>query len=447
MNMTAVAIAESVRTGSSPATAAVERSLACIAERDGEIGAFRRVRADAAMAEAERLAARPDLDRLPLAGVPIAIKDNVAVAGESLRDGSAGTSEQPAAVDHPVVARLRAAGAVVVGLTNVPELCLWGTCDSSFGISRNPWALGRTPGGSSGGSAAAVASDMVPIAHGNDGLGSIRIPAANCGLFGFRPGRDVVPAELGENAWFGMSENGPLTTTVADAALMLSVLAGRPELAAPAPAPGLRIALAPESPSPVIGVDPAWSGALNRAGAVLSEAGHTVTSARLPYPRNLAPLFERWTAGAAADARGLDRNLLAPRTRRHVAIGRLVERLHLVNPGQLVGLEARVREFFADHDVVLTPTLARFAPEAARWSERSWLSNMVVNLRYAPFPALWNLLGWPAASVPAGVDPGTGLPVAVQVAALPGSEATLLAVAAQLEASMPWQRVAPGYRD
>ena len=132
-----------------------------------------------------------------------------------------------------MVRRLRGAGAVVVGITRVPELCVYGTTDSTYGITHNPWDLDRSPGGSSGGSAAAVASGTVPVAHGNDGMGSIRIPSACCGLVGIKPGLGVVPADLGDGSWFGMAENGPLATTVDDAALMLSVLASRPELADP----------------------------------------------------------------------------------------------------------------------------------------------------------------------------------------------------------------------
>src|SRR5690606_17038967 len=138
-------------------------------------------------------------------------------------------------------ARLRAAGAIVVGMTRMPELGVWGTSDGATGIARSPWAPERSAGGSSGGSAAAVAAGMVPVAHGNDGLGSIRIPAAACGLFGLKPGPGVVPCGLGPTDWCGLVENGVLATTVEDAALVLSVMAARPDLAAVAePARPLR---------------------------------------------------------------------------------------------------------------------------------------------------------------------------------------------------------------
>src|SRR5699024_8299251 len=173
----------------------------------------------------------------------------------------------------------------------VPVRCLWPACDSTLAPARNPWELPRTPGGSSGGSAAAVAGGIVPIAHGNDGMGSIRIPAANTGLFGIKPGRGVVPAEIGTDAWGGMSENGPLSRTVTDAALMLSVMANDSSLAAPTqPADSLRIAVAPGSPSPMIGVKKVWRHALADASRVLKNAGHIAVLATLPYAKNQAPL-------------------------------------------------------------------------------------------------------------------------------------------------------------
>jgi amidase len=164
--------------------------------------------------------------------------------------GSTASDPQPQPADHEVVRRLRAAGAVVVGLTRVPELCVFGATDSKFGLTRNPWNRSRTPGGSSGGSAAAVAAGMVAVAHGNDGMGSIRIPAACCGLVGFKPGRGVVPSELGDGSWFDMAENGPLATSVDDCALLLSVMAGRPDLATVTDPGRVRVAVSTEAPAP-----------------------------------------------------------------------------------------------------------------------------------------------------------------------------------------------------
>src|SRR6185437_4573588 len=227
-------IADAVRRGDAQPRWVVQQHLERIERLNPQLGAFRKIRHEEALAEADALAARSDLGRLPLAGVPVAVKDNVAVAGEQTRNGSAASSEAVNDSDHQVVARLRAAGAIVVGLTNVPELCLTPMTDSVYGIARNPWNRQSTPGGSSGGSAAAVAAALVPIAHGNDGLGSIRIPACFCGLVGIKHGAGVVPAVLNEDgspSWHGLSENGPLATTVQDAALALSVMADDPQLA------------------------------------------------------------------------------------------------------------------------------------------------------------------------------------------------------------------------
>ncbi len=442
---TATAIAAAVRSGALSPVDSVERALGRIDARDRELGAFRRVRADEARSEARALARRPDLAELPLAGVPVAIKDVLAVEGESVRCGSAATPQTPSPADDELVVRLRRAGAVVVGITAVPELCIFPTTDSSFGITRNPWDRSRTPGGSSGGSGAAVASGMVPIAHGTDGLGSIRIPSANCGLFGIKPGRGLLPSEDGPDSWFGMSESGPLATTVADAALMLSVLADEPALADPAPAPGLRIGVSADTPSPVTRLDRPLAAALEQVGDALLRAGHQVSRERVPYPANPVGMLARWTRGPARQARALDRRLLAPRTRTHAAIGNAAERLGLVQDSYTERIEQDMTGLFDRIDIVATPTLLRTAPAADRWSDRGWLPNAVSSIRYASYPGIWNMLGWPAASVPAGIHPDNGMPIGVQLAGRPGSEATILALAAEIADLQPWQRIAPGY--
>ncbi|MET0866239.1 MAG: amidase family protein, partial [Nakamurella sp.] len=403
---TATAISAAVRAGECSAGDAVAESLRRIADRDAAVGAFVIVRHQAAMAEARALQLRPDLASLPLAGVPIAIKDNIAVAGEPLRNGSAATSSSPAIHDHPVVARLRQAGAIIVGITAVPELCIWGSTDSPWSVTRNPWDRSRSPGGSSGGSAAAVASGMVPIAHAADGLGSIRVPAASCGLFGIKPGLGLVPAQLGPHSWYGMAENGPLATTVGDAALMLSVMAAEPGLAAPRPAGRLRIAIAVGSPLAFLRTDRYWVGATQRIGRLLAELGHTVTPIRLSYAV-IAPI-SRWLAGPAVDAVGLDHSLLQSRTRSHLAVGGLAR--HLVRDGQIPPIDRRAQQLFEHFDVVLTPALAHPPPLLGIRSNQSWIRNVLADSRFAPYSAQWNVLGYPAASVPAGRHPVSRTP-------------------------------------
>ncbi|PIM71452.1 amidase [Streptomyces sp. JV178] len=420
----------------------VAEHLARIALLDGRIGAFRTVRAEAALAEADEVAARADLGELPLAGVPVAVKDNLAVRGEATRNGSAATPDDPAAEDHVTVARLRAAGAVVVGLTNVPELCVFGTTDGVHGTARNPWDLTRTPGGSSGGSAAAVAAGLVPIALGNDGMGSLRIPAANCGLIGLKPGFGVVPADIGHGDWFGMSENGPLATTVEDARLMFQVLAGT-DPGEPAPSSSSRgIALSVRSPLVGVTVTRPYADAARRAAEALAGAGHRVRRADPPYPLWLGTTsLAHWTAGTAVDAEDLDPALLTRRTRVHAAVGRRF--VKGVRAGdRREQLRRRMEPFFAEHEVLLTPALARRGPAAAPWHERGWLRNLLVNTNYSPLTPPWNLTGWPAMSVPFGTLP-SGAPCAVQLVGRPGSELELLAVAEQLQELHPWRRTAP----
>ncbi|MFH8976296.1 amidase [Streptomyces sp. NPDC017890] len=442
---TAADIAAAVREKRATPREVVAGHLARIERLDGRVGAFRTVRAAAALAEAEEVGARGDLGRLPLAGVPVAVKDNLPVRGESTRNGSAATPDTPAEDDHVTVARLRAAGAVVVGLTNVPELCVFGTTDGVHGTARNPWDRARTAGGSSGGSAAAVAAGMVPVALGNDGMGSLRIPAANCGLVGIKPGHGTVPAGIGDGDWFGMSENGPLATTVEDARLVLAVLGD--DLADGAPprredSGALRIAASPRSPLAGVTVSRPCAAAVREAAGVLMRAGHQVRRADPPYPASLGwTALTHWTAGTSVDARDLDRRRLARRTRVHAALGRRFVRTVATGEGR-EGLRRRLEPFFAEYDVLLTPALARRSPKAGPWHEQGWLRNVAANSAYSPFTPPWNLTGWPAMVVPFGTLP-SGAPRAVQLAGLPGAEAALLELAERIEALRPWRRTAP----
>jgi len=438
---TAAEIAAAVREKRATPREVVAEHLARIERLDGHVGAFRVVRAEAALAEADEMGSRGDLAELPLAGVPVAVKDNLAVRGESMRVGSAATPDAPAAEDHVTVARLRAAGAVVVGLTNVPELCVFGTTEGVHGTARNPWDTSRTAGGSSGGSAAAVAAGLVPLALGNDGMGSLRIPAANCGLVTIKPGYGVVPAGIGDGDWFGMSENGPLATTVEDTRLMLAVLAGT-EVAAPSTPDTYRIAVSLRSPLAGVTISKPYASAAREAAALLMKAGHQVRRADPPYPMSLGVTsLTHWTAGTSVDARGLDTALLTRRTRVHAAVGRrFVGRARSGEDRER--LRARLEPFFAEYDVLLTPALARRSPRSVPWHERGWLRNVLANTNYSPLTPPWNLTGWPAMAVPFGTLP-SGAPTAVQLVGRPGSEAALLALAERVEQLRPWRRTAP----
>lgn len=442
---TATQIAARVRSGERSAVTEVAAALELIREHDAYLDAFAVVRSEQAQVEASAVDARPDRADLPLAGVPVAVKDNISVAGEPMRVGSLATDDDPQQTDHVVVQRIRQAGGVIIGITRVPELCVFGATDSRYGVTRNPWNLGRTPGGSSGGSAAAVASGMVSIAHGNDGMGSIRIPAACTGLVGMKPGLGVVPADLGETDWYGMSENGPLATTVGDAALLLSVMADRPDLRTVAPTQQrLRIALSHRPPVAGVVVDPAWSAAAERVAAILRVGGHDVRRADPVYPTSAAIAgLARWFAGTAADADQLDDALLEPRVRRHARIGRAIRSTPLMSDRLRSSWITRAGEFLNEYDILITPALAQPPLESRRWSDGGWGATMFANIRYAPFAAPWNVAGFPAMVVPAGVHPDTGTPVAAQLVAGPGGEGLLLSIAAMIEQIHPWQRTAP----
>ncbi|MBV7694488.1 amidase [Streptomyces sp. TRM70350] len=439
---TAVEIAAAVQEKRVTPREVVAGHLARIQQLDGRIGAFRAVRAERALAEADEVGARDDLAELPLAGVPVAVKDNLAVRGESTRIGSAATPDVPAEQDHVTVARLRSAGAVVVGLTNVPELCVFGTTEGVHGTARNPWDTTRTAGGSSGGSAAAVAAGMVPIALGNDGMGSLRIPAANCGVVTIKPGRGVVPAGISDGDWFGMSENGPLATTVEDARLMLSVLAGTDVVVRQDAPATRRVAVSLRSPIAGVTVGKPYTTAAREAAGLLIKGGHQVRRADPPYPATLSfASLAHWTAGTCVDAQGLDVRLLARRTRVHAAVGRRFVRTVRTGTAR-EELRRRLEPFFAEYDVLLTPALARRSPKAGPWHERGWLRNVAANTTYSPMTPPWNLTGWPAMAVPFGTLP-SGAPCAVQLVGRPGSEAELLELAGQLESARPWRRTAP----
>jgi amidase len=431
-------IAAAVRSGKVTAADVVAEHLEAIAARDTEIGAFIRVRSQAAAAEAAAVDARPDLAELPLAGVPVSVKDNIPVAGEALRFGSGANPGAPQAADHPLVARLRDAGAVVAGITNLPELAIFPFTDSAFGITRNPWDLSRTAGGSSGGAAASVAAGMVPIAHGTDGLGSIRVPAAACGLFGIKPGSGLLSYPEGDLNWFGLSESGPLATTVADAALMLGVLAGQ---SYSLDSPGrLRIAVSYRAPGVGIPVAKSCLTAVAETAALLAGLDHAVTDAEPPYPGWLIPvMFSYWTAGPASEA-GPYAADMEPRTKWHVRVGRQVLRTRPPRAADRERLRKALAPFWADWDVLLLPTVAQPTPPARRFGHMTWHRSVATAIRFAPLTGAWNLAGYPAASVPAPAD---GMPGAVQIVTTPGREELLLRLAAQVERARPWPRHAP----
>ncbi len=412
----------------------VEQALEDIAATQPTLNAFRIVCTESAIAEAleadRRLASG---ERAPLLGVPVAIKDDVDLAGRPTAFGCAG--EFPAkSEDSEVVRRLRVAGAVIVGKTNAPEVGLYPFTEGcAFGSTRNPWSLDHTPGGSSGGSAAAVAAGIVPGAVGSDGAGSVRIPAAWCGLVGLKPQRGRISTWPDTGAFNGLSCIGPLTRTVADCALMLDVMSGphpgerhipplpaEPFTLAAKREPGrLRIALsmrAPFSGAPVR-LDPEIAKATKRMAGVLAELGHEVIEANPSYgPKGLLGLtlvargqagVWRWTSNVP------DRSLLDRRTRESAIVGGVLARSVLpFARGLEPWLARRVGSIFERVDVVLSPTSASLPLRVGRTSRlSSWATDQVV-AGSCPYAWAWNVLGWPGMSVPSGVS-NDGLPVGI----------------------------------
>jgi amidase len=450
----AAAQAQMLADGELTAPELLEIYLERIARLDNQLRCYRVVLSDTARYEAAVAQDRLDAgERLPLLGVPIAIKDDVDVAGEVTTYGSGG--HRPAVTsDAEVVRRLRAAGAVVIGKTNVPELMMFPYTESlTFGATRNPWNLKRTPGGSSGGSAAAVAAGLAPLALGSDGGGSIRVPATWCGLFGVKPQRDRVSLEPHDNAWYGLSVNGPLARSVMDAALFLDATSTVPGpegefVAAAARHPGrLRIALSTRGPIPLpVRVGKAQLAAVHEAGALLRDLGHEVVTRDPDYPPSaiLTNYLPRYLRGISddADAQAHPERLEA-RTRNLARAGSLFsDRRMAALRDTDAALTARIQSIFDDVDVVVTPGNATGPSRIGAYQRRGAVWTLLAVAQRIPYQQVWNLTGQPAAAVPWDFD-GDGLPIALQLVGRPYDEATLLSLSAQIEAARPWAHRRP----
>src|SRR3954451_7026536 len=324
-----------VASGEVSAREVVEGALRRIERLDPRLNAFRVVLGERALGEAQQADARRRAgEERPLLGVPVAIKDDTDVAGVATARGTAGSDLTPPDRDAEVVRRLRAAGAVVVGKTNVPELMMWPFSESvSYGAARNPWALDRTPGGSSGGSGAAVAAGLCGVALGTDGAGSIRIPAAFCGVFGLKPQRGRVPLDPGlSDGWHGLNVAGPLARTVADAALFLDAVAdGAPEggfAAAAAREPGrLRVAVSTNMPPGTVArLGGEQRRAVEETAELLRSLGHEVVERDVDYgTASIANVLPRYLRGIHDEGVAFPHpERLEPRTRAMIRRGGLV---------------------------------------------------------------------------------------------------------------------------
>jgi len=448
----------------SGALSSVELVSSALARADvvqGSLNPFRVLLADQALeaaAEADRR--RRQGASAPLLGVPVVVKDDTDVAGTPTAFGCGGTFP-PAATDAELVRRLRRAGAIVIAKTNTPELGQWPfTEGSAFGATRNPWDPSRTPGGSSGGTAAAVASGVVAAGTGSDGAGSIRIPAAWCHLVGIKPPRGRVSTWPDVEAFEGLTTHGTLARTVEDAAYLLDVVTGtvageRHRLPPPAepfhqaalrPPGRLRIGLCLRPPFTLLpsALDRDVRSAVERLAGVLSGLGHRVQPVAVPWgliglsflPRSLHALAE-W------ERRVPDPGLLDPRTRANCRTGRRI-------PAAVVRMARRVEPHWARRigavfstvDLLLVPTTATGPlPIGATDDLSGWQTDRVI-IGACPYAWPWNVLGWPGVNVPAGFD-GDGLPLGAQLLGPPSAEGRLLSVAAQLELVEAWEQLRP----
>jgi amidase len=453
--------AELIAAGEISSRELVEVYLERIARLDPLLNAFRVVFAERARLEGDQADARRAAGGgRPLLGVPIAVKDDIDVAGEMTCFGTNAT-EGAAPADAEVVRRLREAGAVVIGKTNVPELTLWPfTETATFGATRNPWDRQRAPGGSSGGSAAAVAAGLVGAALGSDGAGSIRIPAAWCGLFGLKPQRGRVSMAPRPRPWHGLSVNGLLSRAVADTALFHDVASGAidsdsdsaptpstPFAQAAATPPGkLRIAYSTRVPFGVISsLDADARRALEETVELMRSLGHEVSELDPDYGADTIPaVLVRYLCGARDDAAALAHpERLERRTHAIARLGGLIPRALLDRA--LAGeaeLTRRLNGVLEQHDVLLTPATASPPPRIGQLQGRGaiWTLNAVAGM--VPYNGVWNVTGQPAAAVPAGFG-SDALPRAVQIVGRPNDEATLLSLATQIEAERPWAQMRP----
>jgi amidase len=387
--------------------------------------------------------------------VPISIKDLYDTADVRTTYGSAAFADHVPDHDEESVRRIREAGFVVIGKTNTPEFgsVPW-TEPRAFHPARNPWDLERTPGGSSGGAAAAVAAGLCPVAQASDGGGSIRVPSSVCGVFGIKPSRGRVTAA--PDPFNLLSQRGPISRTVADAAALLDVMAGPapgdaywappPERAfldeATDPAgPGrLRIAFTTRALAHV-DVAPANLAAVEESASLLEELGHEVWEEAPPADESLLYRFPvLWAVQMASRVPRPDLELVEPLNRELIRMGDATSAPDFQRTWHDIHRALRpVGEFFAERaDVLLTPAVATPPPRIGEFrDDEQPLMELLRAGSFTPYTSLWNVSGQPAASVPWSLD-AHGLPVGIQLVGGPAAESTLFRLCAQLESARPW---------
>jgi amidase len=454
--LSAIEQAHLIRTTQVSSAELVGLYLERIDRLDPELNAFVTVRAEEALAEAR--AGDAEGRDAPFRGVPIGVKDLTATAGIRTPYSCSAFADNVPDFDTAVVRRLRDAGFVIVGKTNTPEFGTTAFTESDLnGATKNPWNPERTPGGSSGGAAAAVAAGLLPLAHGTDGGGSIRIPASCCGLFGLKPSRGRV-SSAPFTSLEGLSTSGPISRTVADAAALLDVLAGyepgdpwwaplpeRPFVEETSLPPGrLRVAVTTTPPIETH-VDAACTDALTSAAKLLTELGHEVIEDTPPWqePDLFDVFITIWQVGPALFPLE-DDSLLTSLNRG------LVERAFATSAAEYARAAARLQmtarrvvAFWQKVDVVLTPTLA-LPPVPIGWQEvgEGALEQLERSVAFTPFTAVANLTGLPAMSLPLGRT-SDGLPLGVHAIGPPAGDALLLRLASQIEEARPWATSRP----
>ncbi len=464
-DLTVVELAAAIREGRLSPVEITDHYLDRIERLGQQVGAFYTVTQDLARQEAvkaEKAAADSRHDAHtelpPLTGVPIPIKDLNMVAGVRMTLGSILFQDNIADQDDYVVGALRAAGIVITGKTATPEFGLPCYTETKIGPpARTPWDLARSAGGSSGGAGAAVAAGLAPAAQGSDGGGSIRIPSSVCGLFGIKPTRGRISGGPLFPDLAGLSTDGPLARTVADAALLLDAMTGNHPgdmyTLPPLPAGGTFLAAAHREPGRLrIGrslqhavegaeIHPECVAAYEAASALLAELGHEVEDVETPFGPDVVPMFETlwYSMATLAPIEPEQENQLLPITRY------LRGRGQQVKAGELLFAQAYLQavtraslRILNGYDAVLSPTLASLPVPVGYFDEVDPVENFERQKRFTPYTALYNVSGQPAVSIPLHWTDG-GLPVGIMLAGRMGEEATLISLSAQIEAARPWQ--------
>ena len=465
--MTVTELAAAIREGQLSPVEVTDHYLDRIGRLNDQVGAFYTVtgelaREQAADAEKAVTASRRAGDDAaplpPLTGVPIPIKDLNMVAGVRLTFGSSLLKDNVATEDDYMVGALRSAGIVITGKTAAPEFGLPCYTETRIGPpARTPWDLSRSAGGSSGGAAAAVSAGLAPAAQGSDGGGSIRIPASVCGLFGIKPTRGRISQGPLMPDLAGLSIDGPLARTVADAALLLDAMTGNQPgdmyTQPPLPAgdsflahagrePGrLRIARSLQNAVPGADVHPDCAAAYEDASALLSSLGHEVEDIELPFGPDAVPMFETlwYTMATLAPIDPAQEGELLPITRYLRGRGQQLKASELMfAQAYLQAIMRPALSMLNGYDALLSPTLA-LPPRPVGWfDEVEPAENFERQKQFTPYTALYNLSGQPAVSLPLYWS-DEGLPIGVMLAGRMGDEATLISLSAQLEAARPWK--------